>query len=377
LIETRARRLILASYVGIIAFFAWALHTHFPEQKGPFVLMEETFFSTGPPQKMEGKGRETEQWRAAKPPPTVPPAQTKFSEEKEPQAEAVLADQTPSSVSLEPKTTPLSPKRYATPKRLSLTHGVESDLGFGDVRNYTILGLLLAPEYQPGRILSMWDLRVQDITASCKANTYAADLGFIARYVPKKGCRLLGLNAYYDYRQGEVAEWSQAGVGLESLGKRWDLRANGYFPLSMLQVKKKEFDYEGDFFAILRKFEYAYGGFNAEVGFKAVRSKDFTLYAAGGPYYLHGGCESHSWGGKARLRFQYKDFASLGFSISHDAIFDTVRQIQIIFSIPLYPSPSKNPRKAPCGLDDKEIYQPVERFEQILLRKACCWESNF
>lgn len=277
----------------------------------------------------------------------------------------------------QPKTDPPKNERanQPLPKRLFLRQTEESREGFGHVKNYTTLDILFAPEYKPGRFLHMADVRVQNINNLCKINTYGTNLGYVTRHIPKSSCWMWGLNAYWDYRQGSIAHWFQLGAGAELLGKYCDFRVNGYWPLEDKRKKSHTFEVGEDLFTKRIKFEYAYAGFNAELGWKAVRTRDFQLYLAGGPYYLSGNCDHKGWGGSFRVRPQYRDYLAVDLSMSDDGIFHLIYQIQVIFSLPLYRSPRG--KKPPCSLYNREIYQPVERWDLITLGRGTCWESNF
>jgi hypothetical protein len=262
------------------------------------------------------------------------------------------------------------------PKRFTLRHvqGWGEGVSFGT--DYSTLALLFAPDYRVGRIMPMVDLRGHRFDN----NTYAANVGVAGRYIPTPNtyCQILGFNVFWDWREGHLGSYQQIGAGLEVLGKRWDLRANVYAPVS---VKKRRitcsFDgYAGGYYAIHRTCEYTSYGFNAEIGNYVVRGKNFFLYAATGPYYLVRKCHNKTLGGEFRLRPQYKDYCALDFSVSHDNVFGTVYQAQIILYVPLYQI-SKYLNKRPCNLSDQQIYQPIERFEIMPLSRRSCWQTNF
>lgn len=270
------------------------------------------------------------------------------------------------------------------PQRLFLKQVEESNDGFGQVKNYTMLGILFAPKYKtaPTFLLPMIDARVSNINNLCKTNTYGTSLGLIARSISQSSCWMWGGNIYWDYRQGSIAHWFQLGTGIELLHKYCDFRFNVYIPLEGKRTKTRTFEVGEDLFTQRNKFEYPYGGLNAELGWKAVRNKNFQLYLAGGAYYLSGTCSpcscknnSNSWGGTFRIRPQYRDFLAVDLKMSDDSIFHLIYQIQVIFSLPLYRL-SKG-QKLPCNIYNREIYQPVERWDLITLGRGTCWQSNF
>ena len=274
---------------------------------------------------------------------------------------------------------PVEPKKggYSFwPKRVTLRHveGWGEGVSFGT--DYSTLAFLVAPDYRVGRVMPMLDLRGHRFDN----NRYAANVGLAGRYIPKSNgfCQILGFNTFWDWRQGHKGTYNQLGAGLEVLGKRWDFRANGYAPIGVKRRKTKcVFDqYEGGYFAIHRECEFTSYGFNAEVGYYAVRSDNFFLYAAIGPYYLVRKCHDRTRGGMFRIRPQYKDYLAIDASVSYDSVFKTVYQAQIIFYLPLYQL-SKKGNQRPCNLTDYQIYQPIERFEVMPLGKRSCWQRNF
>jgi hypothetical protein len=168
-------------------------------------------------------------------------------------------------------------------------------------------------------------------------------------------------------------------VGVEILGKRWDFRANGYIPLGRKKITTTcHFDdYEGNYTVVERNCEFTSYSYNAEVGYLALRSNTFLFYAAAGPYYLSKKTSSQSRGVKARIRPQYKDYIALDLSVSYDAFFKTVYEATVILYLPLYQISSRKNRSAPCGITDRQVYQPIERFEIMPLGKKCCWKTNY
>lgn len=264
---------------------------------------------------------------------------------------------------------------FLLPKRITLSHND----GSRDKKrtDYSTLALLFASEYRLGHFMPLVDIRGHRFDN----DRYAANVGVGGRYVPDPDsfCELLGVNAYYDYRQGSKGNYHQLGVGLEILGKRWDFRANGYIPVGHKKITTKCVfdDYIGNFRATQRECEFTSYSYNAEVGYLIVRSNTFLFYAAAGPYYLSKKSSNRSRGGTARIRPQYKDYIALDLSVSYDKVFKTVYEAAVIVYLPLYQISSKKSRHAPCGITDRQVYQPIERFEIMPLGKSCCWKANF
>lgn len=263
-------------------------------------------------------------------------------------------------------------------KRLALRHiqGTHQGIGYGT--DYTTAAALFAPKYHLGHTLPMVDARVRRFDN----NTYAANLGLGGRYLPEPGsfCNMLGFNLFADWRQGLNVHhnYYQIGLGIEVLGKRWDFRANSYYPFGMTKHHSKcVFDYDGGFFIKERKCEAVSFGYNAEVGYLITGEKPFLLYAAAGPYYLARKCHDETLGGKVRIRPQYKDYLALDLSYSYDPVFRSVFQAEVIVSLPFYQIFSGDGREAPCGMSDRQVCQPIERFEIMPLGKRTCFHTNF
>ena len=272
-----------------------------------------------------------------------------------------------------PTTAAVKRNPYPLPKWVGLSH-IEGR-GIGYSVGYTKLNILLAPDYRKEGFLPMVELsglRFND-------NTYAANVGFVGRYITESFCEILGGNIFYDFRQGVRGSYHQLGVGVEVIGKRWDFRANAYVPFGVKRHTTKCVfdDYIGPYCATKRENEFAAYTYNAEIGFQVINSNAFPLYIAAGPYYFSGEFDTTAMGGKVRLRPQYKDFIAVDLSFSHDNVFGSIFQVEVIFSLPLYKLSSIKNQKGPCGTPNRKIYQPVERFLVMPLSENCCWKSNF
>ena len=262
---------------------------------------------------------------------------------------------------------------YPLPKWASLSH-IEGK-GIGYSVGYTRLDIFLAPDYKKESFLPMIDLsglRFND-------NTFAANVGLIGRYFRESFCEILGGNIYYDFRQGVRGSYHQLGVGMEVIGKKWDFRANAYVPLGVKRHTTKCVfdDYIGPYCATKRENEFAAYTYNAMIGYQLINSDAFSLYLAAGPYYFSGEFDTTAMGGKVSVRPQYKDYLVVDLSFSHDNVFGSIFQVEVVFSLPLYHLKFVKNQKGPCGIPNSKIYQPVERFWVMPLSENCCWKSNF
>lgn len=190
---------------------------------------------------------------------------------------------------------------------------------------------------------------------------------------------VLGINVYYDYLRGESKHnFHQIGLGLEWLNDCWDIRINGYLPVSQ-KTHKSAFtifdQFDDGFFATRRKIEYAYSGFDAEIGVPLLRYCNFNLYGAAGPYYFLNFHQNHFVGGYGRLELDWNSVLSLQIRMSYDKVYSTNIQGIIQFSLPLdffcSCSCSEN-----CGCHCS-INQQVRRKGIILTDHCCNWTWNW
>lgn len=204
--------------------------------------------------------------------------------------------------------------------------------GIGYSQGYTTLDVFSATEPELFSATSFLDLRGHLFDNG----KWAANAGFGTRKI--FGCRSYGVNGFYDYRSTRRANYSQVGVGLETLGTTWDVRLNGYLPVGHKSTHLHElsfYRFSGHEMILSDKYQVAMKGVDAEVGFCFGKSKRFNFYAAAGPYYYIGQAGSNIWGGKGRLRAIFKEWIHLELSNSYDATFKNKFQGELSFSFPL------------------------------------------
>lgn len=203
----------------------------------------------------------------------------------------------------------------------------------------------------------------------------AANAGLGLRYLTD--CRVWGINAYYDYRKTRRQHYNQAAMGLESLGKVWDFRVNGYLPVGHHRSHKYNLDFykfKGHKAILREKYEYVLAGWNAEAGAHVDTWKNVPLYFAGGPYYLTGKGET-TWGGQLRASIKIFEYLELEGNVSYDHLFKWIGQGQIAINVPFGREKQVKKRKnsnASCSdliALSKRAYQPVDRFEIIPVDK--------
>ena len=196
----------------------------------------------------------------------------------------------------------------------------------------------------------------------------AANAGLGVRYLTPS--RVWGINTYYDYRNTKHQHYNQVNLGLESLGRVWDGRINGYLPVGGKQspyyhTKFKEF--KGHSMYLRSSREFAFKGINAEAGFHLDHFKKAPLYFAAGPYYLTGKGAS-AWGGQLRASVDlFHRYLRLEANTSYDSFFKWIGQGQISLNY----SFGKKIKKRDCNRPSvyERAVQRVDRFEIIPVGK--------
>ncbi len=210
---------------------------------------------------------------------------------------------------------------------------------------------------------------------------WAANAGLGGRFALDKA--VLGLNAYYDFRDTkQLGGQNQVGGGFEVLSQWVDFRVNGYVPVGKTTGKECPcFDHFACNSAFARQVVRAsLADIDAEIGFDVPRLKYVDLYFAVGPYYLFEKtvCDyslGGEWGGRARVSLKVYDGVTLGGDITYDPIFNTKAQGWITLSFPFGPanmvqngSRFKENYPVPCDETARQfarMTQPVYRNEII------------
>jgi trimeric autotransporter adhesin len=250
-------------------------------------------------------------------------------------------------------------------ERVTLRHIEAGGIGYN--KGYSTLeGFFTNPHSLKTSVIPFVDLRGHVFNDG----KFAANAGAGVRYLTS---RVWGLNAYYDYRNTHKIHYNQVAVGLESLGKIWDFRLNGYLPVgrkksSFFQRKFNKF--KGHSLIFSEKREFAMKGANGEVGlhFKARENIDCTL--AAGPYYFEGEGKN-AIGGEARFYTKIYEYVGLKVSGSYDKVFKGLVQGELSLNISFGPKVRLKERSGyPCSQEAmlrERALQPVERQEIIVV----------
>ena len=192
----------------------------------------------------------------------------------------------------------------------------------------------------------------------------AANAGTGMRYVSQS--RVWGASLYYDYRNAKRQHYNQISFDLETLGKIWDFRMNGYLLVGDRQshLFGVAFDSFRKNHMYLRAYRnFALGGMDAELG-----AHVDPFFFGIGPYYLKGNKETTN-GGKARFSVDlFNSYIRLEANVAYDHFFKWTGQGQVALNIPF--GKSRKVKSNHCPPSDAEILyaraiQPIIRNEII------------
>jgi hypothetical protein len=243
--------------------------------------------------------------------------------------------------------------------------------GVGYNKGYSTLEAFIASDPNQWCVMPFLDLRGHVFNDG----KMAANAGLGARSI--WGCRAYGINAYYDYRNTHHRGYNQVSVGLETLGKLWDLRVNGYLPVGGKVSKPYHVGFagfSGNSILVDRKFQYAMKGIDGEIGFHFGKTSDFDFYGAAGPYYFKGEMGKGAIGGKVRLAGYYKEYLTLEVSDSFDNVFHNNVQGQLTLTLPFGPKSKLKVTGKNCpntcefaSMLATRMLQPVNRQEIVVV----------
>ena len=158
----------------------------------------------------------------------------------------------------------------ATPFGPQLNFELNWDDGLGYSGNYYRLNSLI-----PWHLVPNQSLLFADLSASVNEDGDPIfNFGGGYREYNEASNRIFGINGYFDYDTGRFNnDWKRAGIGIESLGKYLDFRANGYFVsgtdstlLSSTEINNCSLVGHNILVTTEEVRDNAYSGFDAEVG---------------------------------------------------------------------------------------------------------------
>lgn len=249
--------------------------------------------------------------------------------------------------------------------RATVRHIESGGIGYKD--GYTTLETFIASDPSRWKATPFLDVRGHVFNNG----KWAANAGIGIRAL--WGNRAYGINAYYDYRNASRLHSNQVGAGLETLGKLFDFRINGYLPVGTKTSSPYHTTFggfSGNSMLVSQKYQSAMKGADAEFGFHFGRSKSFDFYTAAGPYYFIGEAAPTTWGGKARILGTFKEILTLEISDSYDRTFHNKFQGQISLTYSFGPKSKVKKQGRTCklanALNDRML-QPVGRQEIIVI----------
>ncbi len=253
--------------------------------------------------------------------------------------------------------------------------------GLGYPDGYSTVGFQLSP---PAADDGFGDYFIDARAHYFNDNKWAANLGFGLRdYFPKVN-KIIGINAFYDFRQ-IYEEYHQVGLGVELLGCQYDIRVNGYLPIASTRFfgKKCDFTYPGGYFLSCQGYRRALPGFDVEIGASLACYSCFSSlapYVGIGPYFYHQkNGDSDIWGGKARIGATINKSLMVEARVSCDKVYGTNFQGFFSYTFSLGKQPVSCDQSLCCDpWWESVIHQPIQRQEIIVDSKKCCkWCSNF
>jgi hypothetical protein len=249
--------------------------------------------------------------------------------------------------------------------RTTIRHIESGGIGYKD--GYTTLEAFLSSDPSQWKITPFLDVRGHVFNNG----KWAANAGVGLRALWRN--RAYGINTYYDYRNAGHFHSNQVGIGLETLGKLFDFRINGYLPVGAKISDPYDATFEafsGHHMLVSQKYQSAMKGADAEFGFHFGKSKSFDFYATAGPYYFIGKLAPTTWGGKAKISGTFKEMLTLEISDSYDRTFHNKFQGQISLNFSLGPKSKVKAQGRTCNvantLNDRML-QPVGRQEIIVI----------
>jgi hypothetical protein len=179
--------------------------------------------------------------------------------------------------------------------------------------------------------------------------------------------RMDGISLFADGTHTEAGNFfPQVGVSYESLGEKWDVRANGYIPIGDKEQvgafkATNVIGFEGNSIANITKATVDKPFYAAEVEIARRLGDQRDAWGFAGPYFV-GNDDQDSAGFRAGLRgYAYPDLL-LQFAVSNDDIFKT----QATFSAVWYVGRTRTDYRPSCGTPDR-FRESVMRNDYVVL----------
>jgi hypothetical protein len=164
---------------------------------------------------------------------------------------------------------------------------------------------------------------------------WGSNIGLGSRIYNNSTNRILGFNTYWDNNDTPFGDFNQVGLGIESLGRYLDFRANGYIPVGRTETVVGVTYSNPSFVGHSLMFDQhtitasAMNGFDTEVGGWVPYLGRYGLRAYGGAYGFQGPDAPATVGGHFRLEERATDNVDLNLTVDSDRVFHTT----VMFSI--------------------------------------------
>jgi trimeric autotransporter adhesin len=194
--------------------------------------------------------------------------------------------------------------------------------------------------------------------------------------------RIWGGYLGFDHRQTDTNSFNQLGLGVESLGRIWDFRANAYLPIGNTQQLLDETTFDSGYRTvtgfqqhqlvlgrertrqIVRDYEAALGGFDAEVGIRLAHWQTGDLRGYGGVYLYDAVGSDSTLGWRLRLEADPNRSINLGVALQDDQRFGTNLAFSVAFT---FPGIRESERVAPAETVVARLGEPVARASSIVV----------
>ena len=187
--------------------------------------------------------------------------------------------------------------------------------------------------------------------------------------------RIAGVYAWYDGDHGKLGNYfNQFGFGFESLGEKWDFRANAYLPFGDTEQaigRTMEF---GDASTLAFEDHYLTRGtsvltdfamnvVDAEAAYHFVQYDYFNLWGFGGVYHLDGD-QDDATGVKGGVRGYVASDMSMQLTCAHDDVFKTT----VVFGFTWWfnNATAGRTRMSPLSIIDR-LRGPIRRNDYVML----------
>lgn len=229
----------------------------------------------------------------------------------------------------------------------------------GIKHNFAEIGFFIAPEpiytYQP-----LADFKLYRFSNG----RWASSLGLGVRWWDGYS-NIWGVNLFYDYLKGSIANFNRLGFGFELFTDLLDYRLNLYLPFE--SEKSRDRVVEDNPF---REFETTFSGVDFAVGHAWYLGNNLDAEVAVGPYYYHHKDEKSIYGGQARLGLCWMRYFSLEGRFSDDNLFKANFQAMISINLPLL--------ELLCSKEScfNKIIEPIQRTGIIFTKEKSHWITS-